>query len=156
MRRATDVDVTGGAGPMLREPPASGMTPSTTQSTGSVPVQTGQEHVVIPPLYRDVLPGSAQGAIPGSTHDAMRGSTQGTTSVSTLGVMPGSTQHIQLDQQSLVDSITAKVLQAIQSENQPLAFNTQHTTSTEVTDAIVVPRSQQSIQPKWFLMLFRP
>ena len=115
------------------------MSPSTTQSAGSVPVQTGQEHVVIPPSFRDVLPGSAQGAIPGSTHDAMRGSTQGTTPVSTLGVIPGSTQYIQYDQQSLVDSITAKVLQVIQSESQPLAFNTQRTTSMGVADAITVP-----------------
>ena len=115
------------------------MSQSTTQPAGGVPVQTGQEHVVIPPSFRDVLPGSAQGAIPGSTHDAMRGSTQGTTPVSTLGVIPGSTQTIQYDQQSLVDSITAKVLQAIQSENQPLAFNTQSTTSTGVADAITVP-----------------
>ena len=139
VRRANDADVTGGAGPMLRGPTASGMSPSTTQSAGSVPVQTGQEHVVIPPSFRDVLPGSAQGAIPGSTHDAMRGSTQGTTPVSTLGVIQGSTQNIQYDQQSLVDSITAKVLQAIQSECQPLAFNTQSTTSTGVADAIAVP-----------------
>ena len=133
MRRATDADVTGGAGPMLRgPPPASGMSQSTTQSAGSVPVQTGQEHVVIPPSFRDVLPGSAQGA-------AMRGSSQGTTPVSTLGVIPGSTQNIQYDQQSLVDSITAKVLQAIQSESQPLAVNTQSTTSMGVADAITVP-----------------
>ena len=88
----------GGAGPMLMGPPASGMTPSrVTQSAGNVPVQPGQEVIVIPPSYREVLPGSTQGAIPGSTHDVMCGSTQGATPVSTLGVIPGSTQNIQYD-----------------------------------------------------------
>ena len=38
-----------------------------------------------------------------------------------------------------MDSITAKVLQAIQSESQPLAFNTQSTMSTGVADATTVP-----------------
>ena len=85
-----------------------------TQSAESVPAQPGQYVIIIPPSSQGVLPGSTQ------------------------GVIRGSTQNIQYDQQSLVDSITAKVLQAIQSECHPLAFNTQ---STGVADVTTVPEA---------------
>ena len=66
----------------------------------------------------------------------MLGSTQCATPVSAQGVIPCSTQHIQYDEQSLMENITAKVLQAIHSECHPLAFNTQ---STGVADVTTVP-----------------
>ena len=115
-----------------------------TQSGESVPAQPGQYVIIIPP--------SSQGVLPGSTHGVIPGSTQGVIPVSTQGVIRGSTQNIQYDQQSLVDGITAKVLQAIQSESHPLAFNTQRRGLLMLQQC---QRHRQSIHPKLFLMLFR-
>ena len=112
-----------------------------------MPAQPGQDVNITPPSSQCALLGSTHGVIPVCTTGVMLGSTQGVTPVSTQGVISGSTQSIQY-----VDSITAKVLQATQSESLPLAFNAQRTGVADVSTVPVVASVDTS---QFFLRLFR-